>query len=52
MKGRLKCILWGHDFRRFINVTATTIEFAPSDHCRQCGLTKEELGITKPKKRL
>lgn len=50
MKGKLKCIILGHDFRvwqeSFGNEGGASRKFtvmSSSDWCNQCGLTKKEI---------
>jgi hypothetical protein len=50
IKIKLWCRLFGHDFR-IINETADGYKLtSPSQWCRNCGLTKEELKQKQDKK--
>lgn len=52
MKGTLKCKILGHKFlsKKYIGSPALDIErweYQTLDYCIKCGLSKEELNITK-----
>ncbi|GAG51826.1 unnamed protein product [marine sediment metagenome] len=43
MKIRLRCRIFGHDFRTIDDSQKGYRASAPSPFCRHCGLSKEEL---------
>jgi hypothetical protein len=45
MKIKLKCRLFGHDFRNlaYEGAYGSYVIPSPSEHCRNCGLSKREI---------